>query len=903
MKRRLGWDALAAFVLTVTVFVLAGVSFPLTESWEHKLYDLRVRSLPVPPPSEDIRLVAIDAPSIEAVGRWPWSRSVMAELLGRIAAGKPRALGCAVIFSEPDDNQGLVALRELREEYDFILEGEQAAIEPLLRRLAKDSRYKKSVKTHPFGDLRGFGKTMEETARGLDHDARLRYVLGRAGNVLLSFYFRSLGRPGGEEPPEVIERMKDAGLLQAQVEENLGSVLPEGSMPLLPLADFSKRVEGLGHATVIQDRDGSVRREAPVMSFRGQRVPSLALQMARVGRKLQVNDIRVRPGREILLGKTQIPLDRDSKMLIKYAGGMGNINKVSAVDVLRENGGIPSKAFKDKLVLVGITDTGLGSAFVTPVHSAYQFNGIVLSALRNIWEENFLSRPPWAPRAEWVWLGIIGLFVTFALPLLRARMALLLTLGLALLTLGGGWYLFLAKSWWIKIFYPLALLVVTYVVVTVRRFFFTEMRKELVEAQSIETNKSLGLSYQTQGLLDMAFEKLRKCPVDEDLKSVLYTLALDFERKRQFGKAGVVYDHIAHTDPEFKDIKERARAAKQASETGGLAGGLGGKAGGTVVFGAGAAKPTLGRYEIDKELGRGAMGVVYLGRDPKINRSVAVKTLRFDDDSDPESAKVMRERFFREAESAGTLNHPHIIRIFDAGEDGDISFIAMELLEGADLKKNVEKANLLPVSQVLEDVANIADALDYAHAHGVVHRDIKPANVMRLKDGTLRVTDFGIARITSASKTATGTVMGTPSYMSPEQLSGKKIDGRSDLFSLGVMLYEMLTGEKPFEGESIATLLFKIASETHPDPRLLRPDRINTALNVVIDRALCKDPEQRYQRGAEMARDLRAVGSLPGRPVQPVASPPVGLSDGPPVILPVDEGTLDLGQRPGGPIP
>jgi CHASE2 domain-containing sensor protein len=132
--------------------------------------------------------------------------------------------------------------------------------------------------------------------------------------------------------------MKDAGLLQAQVEENVGRVLPEGSMPLLPLADFSKRVEGLGHATVIQDRDGSVRREAPVMSFRGQRVPSLALQMARVGRKLKVNDIHVRPGREILLGKTQIPLDRDSKMLIKYAGGMGNINKVSAVDVLRENG-------------------------------------------------------------------------------------------------------------------------------------------------------------------------------------------------------------------------------------------------------------------------------------------------------------------------------------------------------------------------------------------------------------------------------------------------------------------------------------------------------------------------------------------------------------------------------------
>jgi serine/threonine-protein kinase len=253
------------------------------------------------------------------------------------------------------------------------------------------------------------------------------------------------------------------------------------------------------------------------------------------------------------------------------------------------------------------------------------------------------------------------------------------------------------------------------------------------------------------------------------------------------------------------------------------------------------------------------MGVVYLGKDPKINRSVAIKTLRFEDDMDAETAKSVRERFFREAESAGTLNHPHIIRIYDAGEDGEISYIAMELLEGEDLKKDVEKARLLPVPQVVEEVAQIADALDYAHGHGVVHRDIKPANVMRLKDGTLRVTDFGIARITASSKTTTGTVLGTPSYMSPEQLSGKKVDGRSDLFSLGVMLYEMLTGEKPFDGDSIATLLFKIANERHPDPRLKSPERITPALKAVIDRALEKDPDARYQKGGDMARDLRAA--------------------------------------------
>ncbi|MBK8574855.1 MAG: CHASE2 domain-containing protein [Elusimicrobia bacterium] len=881
MKRFLGWDAVVGLVFTGSAVILSFLSFPFTESLEHKLYDLRVRSAKTPPTSEDIRLVAIDSSSIEALGRWPWPRSVVAELLTRIAAGEPRALGCAIIFSEPDENHGLVALRDLKEEYSTILQTEEGAFRPLLQRLRKDRKYQKEVQDHPFGDLRGFGETLAEASLELDSDAHLRDALSRAKRVVLSFIFRSLGRGGGEEPQEVLDRLKNRGLLQAQVEGPAAGTLPEGAAPLLPLNDFSKRVEGLGHATVIQDSDGVVRREAPVMVCRGQAVPSLPLQMARVAMNLKNKDIIVRPGREIVVGKRVIPLDRESKMLIKFSGKMNNIKTDSAVDVLRATGGIPSRTFKDKLVLVGITDTAIGSSFVTPVDSAFQFNGLLLSSLRNIWEGNFLSRPRWAPRAEYLWLALIGLFVTLGLPRLKARTALLVTLGFLLITVGAGWYLFLAKNWWIKIFYPVAVLIFTYGVVTVRRFFFTEMRKELAEAQSIETNKSLGLSYQTQGLLDMAFEKLRKCPVDADMKGVLYNLALDFERKRQFGKAGVVYDHVISADPDFKDVQERSKAAKQASESGGFSGGLGGKQGGTVVFGAGAAKPTLGRYEIEKELGRGAMGVVYLGRDPKINRSVAIKTLRFEDEGDAESVKAIRERFFREAESAGTLNHPNIIRIFDAGEDGEISFIAMELLDGEDLKKYVEKANLLPVTQLVEYVALIADALDYAHAHGVVHRDIKPANIMRLKDGTLRVTDFGIARIASTSKTATGTVLGTPSYMSPEQLSGKKIDGRSDLFSLGVMLYEMLAGEKPFEGESIATLLFLIANENHPDPRLKRPDRITGPLNAVINRALTKDPDRRYQRGSEMAKELReALQKNEERPASDLATPAGGGADG-----------------------
>jgi serine/threonine-protein kinase len=256
-----------------------------------------------------------------------------------------------------------------------------------------------------------------------------------------------------------------------------------------------------------------------------------------------------------------------------------------------------------------------------------------------------------------------------------------------------------------------------------------------------------------------------------------------------------------------------------------------------------------------KELGRGAMGTVYLGKDPKINRQVAIKTVRFDDDVDEATMKAAKERFFREAESAGNLNHPNIIKIFDAGEDNEVSYIAMELLEGEDLKKYTEKANLLPIKTTVDYVIKVVNGLDFAHQQGVIHRDIKPANIMLLKDGTLRITDFGIARITASSKTQTGTVMGTPSYMSPEQLSGKKIDGKSDLFSSGVMLYELLTGSKPFAGESIAELLFKISNEKHPNPKEKNP-AIPDRLVAVIDKLLEKDPEKRYQRGAEVAKDL-----------------------------------------------
>lgn len=276
------------------------------------------------------------------------------------------------------------------------------------------------------------------------------------------------------------------------------------------------------------------------------------------------------------------------------------------------------------------------------------------------------------------------------------------------------------------------------------------------------------------------------------------------------------------------------------------------------------AKPmpaTLGRYRVDSQIGRGSMGAVFLGRDPQIGRQVAIKTLALSREFEGGKLVEARQRFFREAETAGRLQHPDIVTIFDAGEAQDLAYIAMEFIRGHDLQRHTAPGRLLPVPQVLEIVARVAEALSYAHAQGVVHRDIKPANVMVDPDsGLVKVMDFGVARLDDASRTRTGLVLGTPSFMSPEQMAGRHADGRSDLYSLGVMLFQLLSGELPHQGESMARLMQQIANEPAPDIRTLRPE-LPQELADVVALALEKRPEVRYADGIQFAQDLRAVAA------------------------------------------
>lgn len=267
---------------------------------------------------------------------------------------------------------------------------------------------------------------------------------------------------------------------------------------------------------------------------------------------------------------------------------------------------------------------------------------------------------------------------------------------------------------------------------------------------------------------------------------------------------------------------------------------------------------TLGRYRVLRELGRGAMGVVYLGKDPTIQRFVAIKTMRLDKIDADDKLQEIKTRFFREAESTGRLSHPNIVTIYDAGEEDHLVYIAMELLQGSTLKEWSRTNNLMPVNKLIPILATVADAMDYAHRQGVVHRDIKPANIMLTADHVVKVMDFGIATMASSARTKTETVLGTPTYMSPEQIAGKKVDGRSDVYSLGVVMFELLTGHPPFKADNLSALLYAI---THTPP--LRLSAVRTDLppliQDVLSCALQKDPVRRYRTGGEFAQALRGI--------------------------------------------
>ncbi|HEY0593843.1 MAG TPA: protein kinase, partial [Thermoanaerobaculia bacterium] len=303
----------------------------------------------------------------------------------------------------------------------------------------------------------------------------------------------------------------------------------------------------------------------------------------------------------------------------------------------------------------------------------------------------------------------------------------------------------------------------------------------------------------------------------------------------------------------------------------------------------------LGRYEVVRELGKGAMGIVYLARDPLIGRLVALKTIRLTDSGDEEEIREFQQRFVREAQAAGILSHPAIVTVHDIGQDDErgVSFIAMEYVEGPTLKELLQQGKPLTHASIARILAQVAEALDFAHSKGIVHRDVKPANLIVCGEDRVKITDFGIAKIASeaVNLTTTGQFLGTPNYMAPEQVKGASVDGRTDVFALGVVLYECLTRRKPFGGDSLTTISYRIVHEPFSTPHEVDPT-IPIEFDEVVNRCLAKDPRDRYQRARDVAAALRAIADgqpLPPTPVEAPADPTVVAGKMPTMELPFPE--------------
>lgn len=482
----------------------------------------------------------------------------------------------------------------------------------------------------------------------------------------------------------------------------------------------------------------------------------------------------------------------------------------------------------DPAVLIGATvfvDTSPALVAAEALLPSGQFvtvSEITASLLAAVEHDRSITAPPWASAIEWLAPMLLAIVAVLFMPE-RSRKDIAVLTGVAVVML------LLLEG---------LLLYVLHVRVDLGRPLLIFLGISLLslwlvgdKAKDLEDAFKKGSDFLAAGRLEPAFAEFRRCMPSETIATIMYKLSLAFESQAKPERAEAVLDWMkrTHGAPESASKKQKISGAPE----------------------------RLGRYVIEKRIGRGAMGAVYLARDPRINRPVALKVISIEKEFEDEELKEARLRFYREAESAGRLQHPNIITVFDAGEDQGLAYIAMEYVPGIPLKQFTDPKRLLAPKRALELCASTADALDYAHNQGVIHRDIKPANLMyNPKQGSLKITDFGVARMTDNNATKTGIVLGTPMYMSPEQLSAEELHGHSDLFSLGVTLYELLAGEVPFHATNIAVLMTKITTE-EAAPISQRRAGIPPSVDSVLAKAMAKKPQDRFSCGAEMAIALR----------------------------------------------
>jgi len=621
-------------------------------------------------------------------------------------------------------------------------------------------------------------------------------VINEFGQVLATLQTKDIERIIIADPPEIDASMELPGWA-ATLSAGVPVFLPEGHR----LSDVASRT---GILNLQPDPDDILRQSRLWHLQGGIMSPSLPLAVA-----LHSNDYAADPRVSTA----------DLKIFLSNYEALPRLDP----DDLR-NGAVADEDIRGKTVFLDAAPPLVTAVAVLPSRQFVTRSEITAALLANVEQGQTIIAPTWVRALEWLTPVLLAIIAVLFLPDRNRReiilLATILILGLILvdalallitkirLDIGRALLMFFGASilsWWL--------------VGTVRKS----------SGQALQR----GRDFLAAGRLEPAFAEFRRCEATDDMATVMYKLSLAFEEQAKPERAEAVIQWMKQT-----------HGATQSANKFSLGGSNG-------------TPQRLGRYVIEKKVGKGAMGAVYLAKDPRINRAVALKVIPIEKEFEDEELEEARLRFFREAESAGRLTHPNIITVFDCGEDKHLAYIAMEYLQGMSLTEFTNPKRLLAPNKALELCARTAEALDYAHNQGVIHRDIKPANILySLREDLLKISDFGVARLTDNNRTKTGIVLGTPMYMSPEQLNAETLTGSSDLFSLGVTLYELLVGEAPFRATNIAVLMTKITTED-PAPVSNRRPGVPPSVDAVLFKALAKRPEDRFANGGEMAIALR----------------------------------------------
>ncbi len=802
----------SSYILCLLVAVFASIlyinGFGPVASAERSINDVLVKIAATNEPPQNVAIVAIDSRAQNQYGNWPWNRDLIADLVAAVGTAEPGAI--AVDFMLPED-------------------------------AAQDSAGNSDILA---SQLAWVNKAV------LSYDiATAPYRSNKTANPKYLF--------------------KNSMAVSSLLGELSGGAGISARKVFLPAEKLLAVSDQLGFSMELPDDDMVLRHQTLFMNYDGYYYPSLALRTAAVYLGVTPDQVKVVDGKEVSLGgKRSIPINDKGQYFVTFGKGQ-SIPTFSASDVLAK--GFDLSRLKGKAIVIAVEDPSNNDTYATNVGTSVNSSVVKATILDNIINQRMIG----VNSATSGILLLIMFVLAAAAALLLPRLApvhRMLTVGGCIVVLFNVDYIMLSQFNVMPntIYLGFELLLLLIAAPLLDSPLLTGIAPVVHKTDKHPEHRKPRAKRDTSPQVETAVRSIVSKSTDPENQATraLASDASGSGKTRALSDSEDFADHQAinvdakSSDSESGKVEAPKRRAVQIAEPADPVSDSGPIDAPLEIepqrspMSASDIK-NLGRYQITGALGKGAMGTVYKGIDPAINRPVALKTIRLDFVNDPAELAELKERLFREAQAAGKLSHPNIVTIYDVGSEASLQYIAMEYLEGQTLEELIKRKTKFNYKIIAQMIVQVCNALTYAHERGIVHRDIKPANIMVLKDYSVKVMDFGIARIDSNSMTKTGIAMGTPNYISPEQLRGVATDRRADLFSLGVVMYELLLGRRPFRGENITSLIYSILNTDPEKPSTVNP-HVPPLFDHVVTRALKKEPGERYQKATEIVADLQA---------------------------------------------